>query len=244
MELNRRDLLKTVAVAAPLVLAVGEVHAATEEKAATPAPAAPAAAHVPVPLPFDPKKLTGISEKLIVSHHDNNYVAAVKGLNAVEGQLHNTKGDTPPFVIAGLRERELNFANSITLHELYFANLGGNGKSDGAVVAGIAEHFGSLARWEELFRQTGKSLGGGSGWVTLSHSHHSHSLRITWSGGHTQSLAFGQPLLVMDMYEHAYQMDFGAAADKYIDAFFQNIRWDEVNRRFEKAQAVAKLLKG
>ena len=57
-----------------------------------------------------------------------------------------------------------------------------------------------------------------------------------WAGNHTQACAFGQPLLLLDMYEHAYAIDYGAAAAKYVDAFFPNIQWDEVNRRLESAQ--------
>jgi Fe-Mn family superoxide dismutase len=73
----------------------------------------------------------------------------------------------------------------------------------------------------------------------LDFSFHTGDLRTYWSGNHTQSVAFGEPLLVMDMYEHAYQLDYGAAAAKYVDAFFANVRWDEVNRRFERAQRAA-----
>jgi Fe-Mn family superoxide dismutase len=70
------------------------------------------------------------------------------------------------------------------------------------------------------------------------------SLRTHWSGNHTQASAFAVPLLVMDMYEHAYQMDYGAAAAKYIDAFFQNIHWEEVERRFARATKAAQALQG
>jgi Fe-Mn family superoxide dismutase len=72
--------------------------------------------------------------------------------------------------------------------------------------------------------------------VVLAFNTHSGDLRTYWSGGHTQTLAAGLPLLVMDMYEHAYQMDYGAAFAKYIDAFFQNIHWEEVHRRLDRAQ--------
>jgi len=64
-----------------------------------------------------------------------------------------------------------------------------------------------------------------------------------WSGHHTQVLTTALPLLVMDMYEHAYPMDYGAAAAKYIDAFFANIQWDEVNRRLEQAQLLHRQLR-
>jgi superoxide dismutase, Fe-Mn family len=88
--------------------------------------------HPIVPLTFDPTKLKGFSERLIRSHHENNYGDAVKNLNRVEEELaHLTKG-SPPFVVAALKERELTFRNSAILHEHYFAN-GGDGRPDGAI---------------------------------------------------------------------------------------------------------------
>ncbi len=200
--------------------------------------------HELVPLPFDPQKLHGISEKLIVSHHDNNYGAAVRSLNKVETELARVSKETPPFVVAGLRERELVFANSVTLHELYFGNLGGDGKPHGKVEQALGEAYGSLARWEEAFRATGESLGGGSGWVTLDLELSTRTPRIHWSGNHTQARAGALPLLVMDMYEHAYQMDYGAAAQDYIDAFFENALWQEVERRWELGLRAAEALAG
>jgi len=94
------------------------------------------------------------------------------------------------------------------------------------------------------FRATGASLGGGSGWVILAYNFQTGQPHTYWSGHHTQAVAFGQPLLVMDMYEHSYQMDYGAAAARYIDAFFQNIHWQEVNARLECAQKAAAALRG
>lgn len=197
--------------------------------------------HAPTPLPFDAKKLRGISEKLITSHWENNYGGAVKNLNKVEEELARVTKDSPGFLVSGLKERELTFTNSVILHELYFGNLGGDGKPGGAVEAALSDAFGGLGRWKELFYATGSSLAGGSGWTVLDWSLHTGTLRTYWAGNHTQALAFGAPLLVMDMYEHAYQMDYGAAAPKYIDAFFQNIDWHEVSRRFERARKLGAL---
>ena len=188
------------------------------------------------PLPFNPARLKGLSERLIVSHHENNYGGAVRNLNRTEQELAGVTKDTPPLVVAALKERELTFANSATLHELYFGNLGGDGKASGAVERAVAKTYGSLTRWEELFRLTGMGLAGGSGWVVLAWDFPRSEVRSYWSGNHTQACAFGQPLLVLDMYEHAYAIDYGTAAAKYVDAFFQNIQWDEVNRRLESAQ--------
>ncbi len=197
----------------------------------------------PVPLPFDPKGLRGLSERLIVSHHENNYAGALNNLNRVREEIARVTKDTPPFLVAGLKERELTFANSVILHEHYFANLGGDGRVNGAIEKALSHAYGAVGRWEELFRLTALSLAGGSGWAVLDVDSQDQSLRIYWSGNHTQSLAFGRPLLVLDMYEHSYHLDYGAAAARYVDAFFQNINWDEVNYRLERAEKAAAALR-
>ncbi len=198
-------------------------------------PRALAGDHTVMPLPFAAGALQGISERMITSHHENNYGGAVRNLNRTEQELSGITADTPPLVVAALRERELTFRNSKALHELYFGNLGGDGRRSGAIESALAESYGSSARWEEHFRATGSGLGGGSGWAILSLELDTGALRTAWSGHHTQCLATGLPLLVMDMYEHSYQMDFGAAVPRYLDAFFANVHWDEVNRRLEAA---------
>jgi Fe-Mn family superoxide dismutase len=247
--MNRREALGLIATGTMCSVMTPSGTSASGSPAA-PAPAGVSATpagvtagqHRPKPLPFDPTKLRGVSERLIVSHHDNNYAGAVKNLNKVEEELARVTAETPGFVVGGLKERELTFTNSVILHELYFANLGGDGQAGGRILKDLGSAFGSMARWEELFRATGMSLAGGSGWAILDFNFHSGDLRTYWSGNHTQALAGGQPLLVMDMYEHAYQMDYGAEAAKYVDAFFKNIHWDEVNRRLERARAAAAAL--
>ena len=195
------------------------------------------------PLHFDASKLKGLSERLLRSHHENNYGGAVKNLNKVEEELARVNKDTPAFLVAGLKERELTFNNSMVLHELYFGNLGGDGKAGSTLQSTLAHAFGSFGRFEELFRAVGSSLAGGSGWAVLDHNFQTGQLGIHWSGNHTQNAAYSAPLLVMDMYEHAYAIDYGAAAAKYIDAFFQNIQWEEVQRRLERAQKAAVALR-
>ena len=245
MTMTRRKAVGTLASAAG-VLAADKLFAQIPSSSTGPAPGAgpEKGKTAMVPLPFDPKSLRGISEKLITSHWENNYGGAVKNLAKVREAIAQTTRDTPSFVTAGLRERELTFQNSVTLHELYFANLGGSGKPDGSVMKAAAEAFGGFARFEELLRATAMGLAGGSGWALLAYDLHSDALCVSWSGNHTQAPAFARPLLVIDMYEHAYQMDYGAAAAKYVDAFFANARWDEVNRRYEGALKAAKAMKG
>ncbi len=245
--MNRRDLLSGMAVASATLLAPGRPALAQDPKS-PPAPEAPAGPspgrHAVAPLPFNPGKLKGLSEKLLRSHHENNYGGAVKNLNRVEEELARVTKDTPAFLVGGLKERELTFTNSMILHEAYFGNLGGDGKPGGAIQKLLAATHGDFSRWEEHFRATGASLGGGSGWVILAFNFHTGRPYTSWSGNHTQALAGGQPLLVMDMYEHAYQLDYGAAAARYIDAFFQNVNWDVVNARLERAQKAALALRG
>jgi Fe-Mn family superoxide dismutase len=238
---SRRAMVSGLTVSGLAVTSL--VNAAGESSATANVPRAFRGQHAPQPLPFNPAKLNGLSEKLLVSHHDNNYAGAVKNLNRLEQELAAVTKDTPAFVVGGLRQNELMFRNSMTLHEAYFGNLGGNGKASGAIAAALSSNYGSVDNWELHFRATGASLGGGSGWVVLAYELMTGELRTYGSNHHTQSLTTALPLLVMDMYEHAYQMDFGAAAAKYIDAFFANIEWDAVNRRLEKAQKLERELR-
>jgi Fe-Mn family superoxide dismutase len=189
--------------------------------------------HAAVPLPFDAKSLKGISEKLIQSHWENNYSGAVKALNTLRGRLTQALNDanTPPYVYTGLKREQLLRTGSVVLHEYYFGNLGGDGKASSDLRTKIAASFGTFDAWESEFRKIGLGLGGGSGWVVLGYNRKLKLLENYWLADHASNPADTAPILVMDMYEHAYQMDYGAAAAKYIDAFFANIQWDAVARR-------------
>lgn len=219
-------------------LAAGRSAKATEIwQTETPAMAF-AGKHAPKPLPFDATKLRGISEKLIKSHYENNYTGAVKALNVIEQRLAAMMKDKDlqPYIYGDIKREELMRTGSVVLHEIYFANLGGNGKADGNALKMIQQWFGSYDTWEAEFRRTGNALGGGSGWTILAFNFHTKELHNYWAGDHTTNCATGIPILVLDMYEHAYHMDYGAAAGKYVDAFMQNVNWDEVNRRVEMVQ--------
>lgn len=185
------------------------------------------------PLAFDPAKLTGLSERLIRSHWENNYGGSVKALAVVKKRLGEALGDKdlPPYVYNDLKREHLLRTGSVVFHEHYFDNLGGSGKAGAAERQTIAAAFGSFDAWETEFRKIGAGLGGGSGWVMLGFNQHTRQMENYWLGDHAHGPAATTPILVMDMYEHSYQMDFGAAAAKYIDAFFQNVQWDAVAAR-------------
>ena len=232
--MNRRQAIGSIAGAVAATAAATRMSSAKTDKPAL-TPVAPGG-HKPAPLPFNAAKLQGLSEKLLTSHHDNNYAGAIKNLNAVELELDKVTKDTPGFQVAALRERELTYANSAYLHERYFENLGGDGKPAGDITKALATQFGSAGRWEEAVRATAMSLGGGSGWVVIAVSPLTSDIRVVGTSGHAPALAAGTPLLVLDMFEHAYALDFGAAHAKYIDAFFANLNWGVLDKRWQAAR--------
>lgn len=191
----------------------------------------------PRPLSFNPKKLNGISEKLILSHWENNYIGSVNALNGVNKKLKEAFAakDTPSFVIGGLKREQLFRTGSVVNHDLYFENIGGNGKLNGEIKKYIVAGFSSESNWENDFKRTAKTLGGGSGWVVLAYNYHLNAIENYWCFDHMHAPAGTIPLLMMDMYEHSYQMDYGAAATEYIDAFLKNINWEVVSTRLERA---------
>jgi superoxide dismutase, Fe-Mn family len=185
------------------------------------------------PLSCDPKRLKGLSEKLIVSHWENNYGGAVKRLNAIAGQFASLDIATAPvFVVNGLKREELIAMNSMILHELYFDSLGDGGEPDRALREALVRDFGRFERWRAEFVAMGKALGGGSGWFLLTYSHRDRKLLNQWAADHTHAIAGASPILALDMYEHSYHMDYGTAAAKYVDAFMDNIRWDHVSKLY------------
>jgi Fe-Mn family superoxide dismutase len=191
------------------------------------------------PLTIDLNKLDGLSQRLVASHHENNYAGAVKRLAAIRKQLGDLDWRSAPvFVVNGLKREELVAANSAFLHELYFDALGGDGvlPSNGFSVA-LTRDFGSVDQWRTEFTALAKAMGGGSGWAILAWSSREARLINHWAADHTHLMAGATPLLALDMYEHSYHMDFGARAAAYVDAFMRNIRWDAVYRRYGAAVA-------
>jgi len=188
-------------------------------------------------LPCDPATLHGLSERLVRSHHQNNYGGAVKRLNAIRARLAGLDPATiPGFELNGLKREELVATNSMLLHELYFAALGTDGQPMApAMELALRASFGSMQRWRDEFVAMGQALGGGSGWVLLSFQPREGSLVNQWAPDHAHALAGGIPILALDMYEHAYHMDFGSAAAAYVEAFMRNIHWGRVYERYQAA---------
>ena len=227
---DRRHFLQTAAVATVAIGAATRL--AAQPAAATASPAFTSRTELK-PLAFDPARLDGLSERLIQSHWENNYGGSVRALAAVKQQLLALPADAPAYIYNDLKREHLMRTGSVVLHEYYFDNLGGNGQAGAAQRTRIAQAFGTFDAWETEFRRIAAGLGGGSGWVVLGYNTHLQQLENYWMADHAHGPAATVPLLVLDMYEHSYQMDFGAAAAQYIDAFFRNIQWEAVASRLE-----------
>jgi Fe-Mn family superoxide dismutase len=192
--------------------------------------------HEVAPLAFKLTRLTGLSERLLASHYENNYGGAVRRLNAIEAELARVDGACAPgFVINGLKREELIAFNAMVLHEAYFDALGGTGDAAGDLALALERDFGSVQRWRQEFTAMGKALGGGSGWVLLTLSERDGRLRNVWAADHTHTLADGHVVLALDLYEHAYHLDFGATVGPYVDAFMANVHWERVAARHRRA---------
>ena len=190
------------------------------------------------PLACDPTRIKGMSERLIVSHYENNYGGAVNRLNAIMAQLADLDfAAAPVFVINGLKREELIATNSMILHELFFASLGEESAPEGELREALIRDFGSVDRWRSEFSAMGKAQGGGSGWILLTWSRRDRELVNQWAMDHTTTLAGGCPILALDMYEHSYHMDYGARAAAYVDAFMAAINWSNVGRAYVRAMS-------
>src|SRR5437867_6915423 len=190
------------------------------------------------PIAVRPWTLNGMSERLIVSHYENNYGGAVRTLNAVRRELAALEAGAPASRVRALKREELMTLNSVTLHELYFGNLGGEGnKVPEPVGALLEEHFGSVTAWRRDFVGSAQALAGGSGWVLLTYSRRQQRLWNQIAFDHSQAAVDAAPVLALDMYEHAYHLDFGANATAYIDAFMRNVDWTAVTERMAAVHA-------
>ena len=185
------------------------------------------------PLGCDPARVKGMSERLIVSHYENNYGGTVKRLNAIDEELAELDfAAAPPFVVNGLKREQLIAMNSMVLHELFFDGLGDESEPSGSLRNALARDFGSYERWRSEFLATGKALRGGSGWVLLTWSPRDGKLVNQWASDHCHTLAGATPILALDMYEHSYHIDFGAKAAGYVETFMQAVRWENAGRLF------------
>jgi len=180
------------------------------------------------PLKF--KTLPGLSEKQLTEHHDVLYAGYVKKTNEIRQKLGAVDKTTANATYSDLRELKIEetFAlNGVKLHEGYFDNLGGDGKATGAVVKLIERDFGGVEKWAEEFKALGMTA---RGWVVLAYDLDEKRLFNFVCDVHNQGGIWSAvPLLVLDVYEHAYFIDYATGRKGYIEAFMKNIDWKAVN---------------
>ena len=193
------------------------------------------------PLYCRPWTLNGITPRLIESHYEHDYGNTLDRLNAITEELEALDpATTPGHVISRLKRDEVAALNSTLLHELYFASLGGDGRSvPEELASAIARNFGTVLRWRQEFIALASALASGSGWVLLTYVPRDGRLINQSASDHNQSVTGGIPIFALDMYEHAYHLDFGANATAYIAAFMRNIDWAAVQTRYHDAIKVA-----
>jgi len=185
----------------------------------------------PIKLKF--KSLNGISANQIEQHFEGLYKKYIAKINEIDERL--TKVDlnnqNPTYSEARELKIEQTFAlNAVILHEYYFNNLGGNGNPNGAILERIKNDFGSFETWKNDFNASGLSA---RGWVVLCYNNRTNTLYNISCDAHNQGAIWNAtPLLVLDVYEHAYMLDFGVNRKDYLDVFWKNLDWNTVNDRY------------
>jgi Fe-Mn family superoxide dismutase len=181
--------------------------------------------------------MEGFSEKLLTNHFTlyQGYVTNTnKLMELLAAMLREDKVTTPEY---SELKRRLSFEfNGMRLHEYYFENLGKKGTPADATNLGkkLAEDFGGYETWEKDFRATGAMRG--IGWAILYQDVVTGRLFNQWINEHETGHPAGCiPILVMDVFEHAYVLDYGLKRADYINTFFQNINWEVVEGRFKAA---------
>lgn len=182
------------------------------------------------------KELPGLSEKQLKEHHDVLYAGYVKKVNEIRSKLKTVDVADANATFSILRELKLEetfAANGVYLHEGYFDNLGGSGgKPSGALLKLIERDFGSFEKWEVEFRALGICA---RGWVVLAWDWNDMKLHNYLCDTHNQGGVWNcSPLLILDVFEHAYFIDYGTARKNYIETFMKNIDWSFVNELAER----------
>ena len=185
------------------------------------------------------RELNGISARTMEEHYEL-YKGYVAKTNEIQDKLNNVDRSTANQLFSDLRALrvELSFAlGGVKNHEIYFAHLGGKGGApSGRVAEMIGRDFPSYDAWLADFKASGLAA---RGWVWLAYDHDWHTLTsVVGDSQTTYPLWNATPILALDVYEHAYWIDYGRARAKYIEAFFNNLDWRVVEQSLERALAM------
>lgn len=188
------------------------------------------------PKPLTYTSLEGFSEKQLKEHHDVLYAGYVKKINEIEEKLKTADKSAANATYSefGELKREETFAlNGVKLHEGYFENMSSvPSVCEGKIRTMIERDFGSYENWETEFKAVGIA---GRGWVVLAYDMEEKHLRNVMCDSHNQGGVWNMlTLFIMDIYEHAYFLDYATARKAYIESFFKNLNWEHVNELVEK----------
>jgi len=245
--ITRREVLMMGAVAATSIASVNAAVAATSAAASSSTAAAPAAAGKD---PYTAKDFSALVSKNMeglspsqIEQHLKLYKGYVTKSNEIYNQLKTADLTNPNATYSPLRELlvEQSFAvNGMVYHEFYFGNLGGTGGDpSGDVKAALEERYGSTGKFMDFLKASGKCM---RGWVVVGYNTRGNHIDTFGLDMHNMwSPQNVVPLLVLDVYEHAYMVDYGIDRAKYLDAFAKNLDWQVVAKRLA---ATKKLVSG
>ncbi|MBU2566023.1 superoxide dismutase [Patescibacteria group bacterium] len=190
-------------------------------------------------LPFDGEQ-GSISKRTLEIHHDKLYVGYAKKKDEIVEKLKEfshggdlSSANQTYSDLRGLKDGETFAINGVYLHEWYFENMGGDGELKNEISEALIAKYGNLENFMKYFAACGMAA---RGWVVLAWDTHDKSIRIYNGDAHNQGGVWGAiPLLVLDVYEHAYFIDFGSDRKSYIEEFFKHIDWNIVNQRYISA---------
>ena len=201
----------------------------------------------PKPLPFR-TPLNGISDRALKNHHDKLYTGYVTKKNEIENRLEELGraivtgeidgGNATYGELRALKDGETYAVNGVYLHEWYFEILGGDGKSENAreIVDALSASYGSVEGFIKYFSECAMSA---RGWTVLAWDTRQSRLWIYNSDAHNEGGVWGAlPIIVLDVYEHAYFMDYGADRKAYLKAFWKNFNWTAANDLFKRASSI------
>lgn len=181
------------------------------------------------------KELKGISQKTIEIHWGKLYQGYVKKWQEIQDKLKMVdlaSANATFSELRALKVEETFAANAVILHEAYFDILGGEGNPEGEIIKAIERDFGSFEKWHEEFKALGLCS---RGWVISAYDFNEGRLRNYIADSHNLYGIWGTaPILVLDMYEHAYFIDFGSDKKSYIESFFKNLNWQAINKKYLK----------
>lgn len=196
------------------------------------------------PLPFSPEKLDGISAKTLAIHHDKlyaGYVAKADEVSAKLGELAKSgaaSGNATYSELRALKDAETFAVNGVYLHEWYFDVLGGEGDSAKApeLSRALAEKWGTVENGLKYFSECAMAS---RGWSVLAWDTKAGKLKHYNADAHNQGGVWGcLPIIVLDVYEHAYFIDFGSDKKAYIEAFWKNFNWAKAEELYLKARTL------